>query len=66
MVIVPSYSYLPNNKFKKVVLPLPFLPIKPNFQLESMEKETFSNILSKLEVNDRTQATIYAYQHELV
>ena len=29
-------------------------------------KTHVSNILSKLEVNDRTQATIYAYQHELV
>lgn len=29
-------------------------------------KTHVSNILSKLEVNDRTQATIYAYQHELL
>lgn len=29
-------------------------------------KTHVSNILSKLEVNDRTQATIYAYQHELI
>lgn len=29
-------------------------------------KTHVSNILSKLEVNDRTQATIYAYQHNLV
>ena len=35
-----------NNKFKKVVFPLPFLPIKPNFQFVSILKETFSKILS--------------------
>ena len=29
-------------------------------------KTHVSNILSKLEVNDRTQATIYAYQHDLI
>ncbi|MDN6162495.1 MAG: DNA-binding response regulator, partial [Atopostipes sp.] len=25
-----------------------------------------SNILSKLEVSDRTQATVYAFKHELI
>ena len=29
-------------------------------------KTHVSNILAKLEVSDRTQATIYAYQHKLV
>ena len=29
-------------------------------------KTHVSNILSKLEVDDRTQATIYAFQHRLV
>ena len=38
----PSKVYFPNNKFKKVVFPFPFLPIKPSFQFVSMEKETFS------------------------
>ena len=42
----PLYSYLPNNKFKKVVFPFPFLPIKPNFQFVSILNETFSKILS--------------------
>ena len=36
------------------------------FVSEKTVKTHVSNILSKLEVNDRTQATIYAYQHELV
>ena len=29
-------------------------------------KTHVSNILSKLQVSDRTQATIYAYQHDLI
>ena len=34
--------------FKKVVLPLPFRPMKPSFQSVSITKETSSKILSKL------------------
>lgn len=31
-VIIHLNWYLPNDKFKNVVFPFPFLPIKPNFQ----------------------------------
>ena len=48
VLIFPSYSYFPRSKFKNVVLPFPFLPTKPNLQLVSIEKEVFSNTLSKL------------------
>ena len=42
------YSYFPRSRFRKVVLPFPFLPINPSFQSVSTENEISSNILSKL------------------
>ena len=44
----PVYSYVPRRSFRKVVLPLPFLPMKPNFQSVSIWKVTCSKTGSKL------------------
>ena len=45
--MVPEYSYSPVSSFRKVVFPLPFLPINPSFQSVSIWKETFSKTGSK-------------------
>ena len=34
--------------------------------IKTVKKTHVSNILSKLEVQDRTQAVIYAFQHNLI
>lgn len=44
--IFPLYSYFPSRRFRKVVLPRPFLPTKPSFQSVSTWKLTFSKTLS--------------------
>ena len=34
--ILPLYSYFPRRRFRKVVFPLPFLPVNPSFQSVSI------------------------------